>query len=74
MGSAAAPLPRHLGDGQADAIAIGGVKTGIPMFEACAFSVCMGSGAPEAKAAAGFAAGDVDKDGLYKAFARLGLL
>ena len=72
--SAIAALLRHLGAGQADTIAIGDAKIDIPMFEACAFSVCMGSGGPEAKAAASYITDDVDEDGLYKAFAHLGLL
>lgn len=72
--SAIAALLRHLNASQEDTIAIGDAKIDIPMFEACAFSVCMGSGGVEAKAAAGYVTDDVDKDGLYKAFAHLGLL
>lgn len=34
----------------------------------------MGSGGAEAKAAAGYVTDDVDKDGLYKAFARLAFM
>ena len=72
--SAIAALLQHLGASQADTIAIGDAKIDIPMFAACAFSVCMGSGGPAAKAAASYVTDDVDKDGLYKAFAHLGLL
>ena len=72
--SAIAALLQHLGASQADTIAIGDAKIDVPMFEACSLSVCMGSGGPEAKAAADYVTDDVDKDGLYKAFAHLGLL
>lgn len=72
--SAICALLRHLEANQADTIAIGDAKIDIPMFEACAYSVCMGSGGPEAKEAADYVTGDVDKDGLYKAFVHLGLL
>lgn len=72
--SAIAALLRHLDASQEDTIAIGDAKIDIPMFEACAFSVCMGSGGVEAKAAADYVTDDVDKDGLYKAFAHLGFL
>lgn len=72
--SAIAALLEHLGASQGETIAIGDAKIDIPMFEACAFSVCMGSGGPEAQAAADYVTDGVDRDGLYKAFAYLGLL
>ena len=37
-------------------------------------SVALGSGGPEAKAAADYVTDDVDKDGLYNAFVHLGLI
>lgn len=58
----------------ADTIAMGDAKVDTPMFEACATSVCMGSGGEEAKAAADFVTTDVDKDGLWNAFSHLGLV
>lgn len=64
----------HLGADRKDTIAFGDAKVDIPMFDSCAFSVCMGSGGEEAKAAAGFVTAGVDEDGLYKAFEVLGLL
>ncbi len=64
----------HLGADRKDTIAFGDAKVDIPMFDSCAFSVCMGSGGEEAKAAAGFVTAGVDEDGLYKAFEILGLL
>lgn len=72
--SAVKALLQHLDADQKDTIAFGDAKIDIPMFEACAYSVCMGSGGEEAKAAADYVTDDVEKDGLYKAFDRLGLL
>ena len=57
-----------------DTIAFGDAKIDIPMLKCCAYGVAMGSGGPEIKAAADYITGDVDKDGLYQAFEKLGLL
>ena len=67
-------LLAHLGAQKADTIAFGDAKVDIPMFEACAYSVALGSGGPEAKAAADYVTDDVDKNGLYNAFVHLGLI
>jgi len=67
-------LLAHLGAQKADTIAFGDAKVDIPMFEACALGVAMGSGGEEIKAAADYVTTDVDKDGLYNAFAHLGLI
>ena len=67
-------LLAHLGADRADTIAFGDAKVDIPMFEACAYGVAMGSGGEEIKAAADYVTTDVDKDGLYNAFAHLGLI
>lgn len=67
-------LLAHLGAKRADAIAFGDAKADIPMFDACAYSVCMGSGGEEAKLAADYVTAPVDEDGLFKAFDALGLL
>ena len=72
--SAVHALIAHLGADIRDTIAFGDAKVDIPMFECCAFSVCMGNGGPEAKAAADYVTDDVERDGLYKAFDLLGLL
>ena len=64
----------HLGADRADTIAFGDAKVDIPMLEACAVGVAMGSGGPEIRAMADLVTGDVDKDGLYDAFLRLGLI
>lgn len=71
---AVAVLLAYLGAEKSDTIAIGDAKVDIPMFEACGYSVAMGSGGEEAKAAADYVTDDVDKDGLYNAFAHLNLL
>lgn len=59
---------------KADTIAFGDAKVDIPMFEACAYGVAMGSGGEEIKAAADYVTTDVDKDGLYHAFVHLDLI
>lgn len=64
----------YLGAKPEDTIAFGDAKIDIPMFECCAYSVCMGSGRTEAKAAADYITGDVDKDGLYQAFVHVGVI
>lgn len=64
----------YLGADRADTIAFGDAKIDLPMFECCAYGVAMGNGSKEIKAAADYVTDDVDKDGLYKAFACLGLI
>lgn len=59
---------------RADTIAFGDAKIDIPMFDYCDYSVCMGNGGEEAKAAADFITKGVDEDGLYHAFEHLGLI
>ena len=44
------------------------------MLEYCGYGVAMGSGGEEIKAMADYVTGDVDKNGLYDAFEKLGLL
>ena len=73
-GNAVEHLLRYLGMEKKDTIAFGDAKIDIPMFECCKIGVAMGSGSAEAKAAADFVTDDVDKDGLYHAFRRLGLM
>lgn len=67
-------LLAHLGAEKADTIAFGDARVDIPMFEACALGVAMGSGGEEIKTAADYVTTDVDKDGLYNAFVHLGLI
>lgn len=67
-------LLHALGAEKADTIAFGDAKVDLPMFAACGYGVAMGSGGDEIKAAADYVTGDVDKDGLYQAFAHLKLI
>lgn len=58
----------------ADTIAVGDAKVDIPMLNCCGYGVAMGNGSPEIKAAADYVTGAVDRDGLYQAFEKIGLL
>ena len=64
----------YLGADIGDTVAFGDAKVDIPMFECCAYSVCMGSGGEEAKAAVDYVTDGVDEDGLYKAFEFIGVI
>lgn len=59
---------------KADTIAFGDAKVDIPMLDYCAIGVAMGNGGPEILAIADMITDDVEDDGLYKAFEKLGLL
>lgn len=67
-------LLAHLGGRREDTVAFGDAAVDIPMFEACAVSVCMGGGDPRAKAAADLVTAPVEEDGLARAFVLLGLI
>ncbi len=67
-------LVDYLGADMADTFAFGDAKVDIPMFEACAVGVCVGSGGDEAKAAADYVTDAVDDDGIYNAFKHFGLI
>ena len=64
----------HLGAMRSDTIAFGDAKIDIPMLEYCELGVAMGNGGPEILAMADLVTDDVEADGLYKAFDKLGLL
>lgn len=64
----------HLEAKQSDTIAFGDAKIDIPMLEYCEVGVAMGNGGPEILAMADFVTDDVESDGRYKAFDKLGLL
>lgn len=64
----------HLGADQADTIGFGDAKVDVPLLDFCAVSVAMGNGGPEVRAAADFVTDDVEENGLYNAFVRLGLI
>lgn len=67
-------LRKALNAAKEDTIAFGDAKVDLPMFEACGYGVAMGSGGDEIRAAADYVTGDVDKNGLYQAFAYLKLI
>lgn len=67
-------LLEHLGASKEDTISFGDAKIDLSMFELCAYNVAMGNGGPEIKEAADYITDDVDDDGLYNAFEKLGLI
>lgn len=67
-------LLNHLGVDRQDTIAFGDAKIDIPMLDYCKIGVSMGNGGPEILSMADMITDDVADDGLYNAFAKLGLL
>ena len=67
-------LLEYLGAKRSDTIAFGDAKIDIPMLEYCEVGVAMGNGGPEILDMADLVTDDVEADGLYKAFDKLGLL
>lgn len=67
-------LLEHLGRSPKDTIALGDAKIDIPMLDYCAVGVSMGNGGSEIRAMADMVTDDVEQDGLYHAFERLGLI
>ena len=67
-------LLEHLGAKKEDTIAFGDAKIDISMLEYCEIGVSMGNGGPEILAMADMVTDDVEHDGLYNAFQKLGLL
>ena len=64
----------YVGASLEDTIAIGDSANDLEMLEHAGVAVAMGNGTDAAKAAADFVTTDVDKDGIYNAFVRLGLI
>ncbi|HEM3931736.1 TPA: Cof-type HAD-IIB family hydrolase [Streptococcus suis] len=64
----------HIGANQVDTIAFGDAKIDIPMLNYCATGVAMGNGGAEILAMADMITDDVEENGLYNAFEKLGLL
>ncbi|HFR3894684.1 TPA: HAD family hydrolase [Streptococcus suis] len=64
----------HIGANQVDTIAFGDAKIDISMLDYCAVGVAMGNGGAEILAMADMITDDVEEDGLYHAFEKLGLL
>lgn len=67
-------LLEHLGADRQDTIAFGDAKIDIPMLDYCALGVAMGNGGAEILAMADMVTDDVEEDGLYNAFEKLGLI
>ncbi|CAM2901679.1 haloacid dehalogenase-like hydrolase [Streptococcus acidominimus] len=67
-------LLNHLGVDRQDTIAFGDAKIDIPMLDYCKIGVSMGNSGPEILSMADMITDDVADDGLYNAFAKLGLL
>ncbi|HFU4000923.1 TPA: HAD family hydrolase [Streptococcus suis] len=67
-------LLEHLGAKKEDTIAFGDAKIDIPMLDYCAVGVAMGNGGAEILAMADMITDDVEEDGLYNAFEKIGLL
>ena len=63
-----------LGRNVEDTIAFGDAKIDIPMLECCAYGVAMGNGGKEIKEMADYITDDVNQDGLWNAFCKLGLI
>lgn len=73
-GNAVEHLLAYLGMEKKDTIAFGDAKVDLPMFACCEVGVAMGNGSEEVKKAANLVTDDVENDGLYRAFVRLGLI
>ncbi len=72
--SAISALLQYLGAFQEQTIAFGDAKVDIPMLSCCATGVAMGNGGDEIKEMADLITDDVDEDGLWNAFCKLGLI
>ncbi len=57
-----------------DSIAVGDSENDLEMLEFAALSVCMGNGYEKAKAKADFITTDIDDDGIFNAFKKIGLI
>lgn len=57
-----------------DSIAVGDSENDLEMLRYAGYSVCMGNGSTEAKAAADLVTTDIDNDGIYNAFVKIGLI
>ena len=64
----------HLNASAEDAIAFGDARVDIPMLQHSSVGVAMGNGGEEIRAMADYVTDDVECDGLWKAFAYLGLI
>lgn len=67
-------VAEHRSASMADTVGIGDAGTDKAMLEACAEGVAMGNATEDVKEAADLVTADVNKDGLYRAFRKLGLI
>ncbi len=67
-------LLEHLGADKKNTVAFGDAKIDIPMLKYCEIGVAMGNGGPEILDMADMVTDDVEENGLYNAFEKLGLL
>ena len=67
-------LLEHLHASVEDTVAFGDAKVDIPMLEHSCIGVAMGNGGEEIRAVADHVTDDVEHDGLWKAFAHMGLI
>ena len=67
-------LLEHLHASAEDTVAFGDAKVDIPMLEHSGTGVAMGNGGEEIRSMADYVTDDVEHDGLWKAFERLGLI
>lgn len=72
--SAIETLLNHLNVKKENTVAFGDAKIDIPMFEYCNIGVAMGNGGTEIKGIADLITDDVDNDGIYNAFKKIGLI
>lgn len=73
-GTAVLRLSEYLGIAVEDTIAFGDSMNDLEMLQTAGYSVCMGNGSAALKKAADMVCPPVNKDGLYRAFAQLGLI
>ena len=57
-----------------NSIAVGDSGNDLEMIKAAGVGVCMGNGSDDVKAAADLVTTDVNDDGIYNAFVKLGLI
>ena len=64
----------YLGRGMEETVGIGDSGNDIDMLETCAIGIAMGNASEEVKKVADWVTTDIDEDGIYNAFAYLGVL
>ena len=67
-------MAEHFGVSREDTIMFGDAENDIDVIKAAGIGIAMGNAYPEAKAAADMVTDDADKDGIFNALKRLGLI